>query len=176
MPNKPQATLVFSWGNPSRGDDAIGPRIYDMLRARDLAGVDLLTDFQLQIEHTVDLHQRERILFVDASVSAQAPYELCRLYPDKDSSYTTHAMSPSALLAVYWKVNKRSPPASFLLKVRGYEFGLGLPLSENALGNVAKACDFILELVATDDTRSWSARCAPAQGGARSAAARGGEL
>ncbi len=58
--------------------------------------VDLLTDYQLQIEHAVDLERRECVLFVDASVSATAPYEFYRLQAERDSSYTTHAMSPVA--------------------------------------------------------------------------------
>ena len=90
--NKP--TLIFTWGNPSRGDDALGPYIHDWLKEKNIEYIDLLTDFQLQIEHAVDLENRERILFVDASVSAKAPFEFYRLKPVADESYTTHAMSP----------------------------------------------------------------------------------
>jgi hydrogenase maturation protease len=135
--------LIFTWGNPSRGDDAIGPCIHDRLQAADLAGVDLLTDFQLQIEHALDLENRERILFVDASASAQPPFEFCALQPDRDRSYTTHAMSPGALLSVFTQINGQQPPPAFLLSVRGYEFGLGLPLSEQAQGNTESAYRFI---------------------------------
>ena len=135
--------LIFTWGNPSRGDDAIGPCIHDRLQTADLAGVDMLTDFQLQIEHALDLESRERILFVDASASAQAPFEFCELQPDRDSSYTTHAMSPGALLSVFTQVNGQQPPPAFMLSVRGYEFGLGLPLSEQAQGNTDRAYCFI---------------------------------
>ena len=70
MNKEPSSTLIFTWGNPSRGDDAIGPQIYDLLQQEPLSDVDLLTDFQLQIEHAVDLENRQRVLFVDASVSA----------------------------------------------------------------------------------------------------------
>lgn len=154
-----EGTLVFAWGNPSRGDDAIGPCVYDLLSARDLVGVDLLTDFQLQIEHAMDLEERRRVLFVDADVATEPPYTLSRLVPAQDSSYTTHALSPGALLGVYEQVNNRRPPASFLLTIRGYEFGLGLPLSEQALVNVAQAIDLILELLKTDDTGRWLEHC-----------------
>ena len=140
--------LVFTWGNPSRGDDAIGPYLDELLHEHDLPEVDLLTDFQLQIEHVVDLEHRERILFVDASVTAQPPFECQSLQPEEDSSYTTHAMSPAALLSVYRKVHQTQPPPADLLSVRGYEFGLGLPLSDRARENTHKAMDFVLDLIA----------------------------
>ena len=140
--------LVFTWGNPSRGDDAIGPYLDELLREHDLPEVDLLTDFQLQIEHVVDLEHRERILFVDASVTAQPPFECQSLHPEEDSSYTTHAMSPAALLSVYRKVHQTQPPPADLVSVRGYEFGLGLPLSDRARENTHKAMDFVLDLIA----------------------------
>jgi hydrogenase maturation protease len=147
-PRPTRPILVFTWGNPSRGDDAIGPYLGELLRGHDLPEVDLLTDFQLQIEHVVDLEKRERILFVDASVTAASPFECQALQPEEDSSYTTHAMSPAALLSVYRKVHEAQPPPADLLSVRGYEFGLGLPLSDMARENTHKAKDFVLDLIA----------------------------
>ena len=144
--------LVFAWGNPSRGDDALGPALLDMLetRQRETAGLDhveLLTDFQLQVEHALDLQGRERVLFVDASASAQAPYVLSALLPERDSSYTTHAMNPAAVLAVYEQINDESPPPAFMLSIRGYEFGLGQPLSAKARGNLQDAFERVCEFL-----------------------------
>ena len=67
--------LVFGWGNLSRGDDALGPMLVDRLRALlpDDSGVEFLDDYQLQIEHALDLVGRDRVLFVDASLRAQPP-------------------------------------------------------------------------------------------------------
>ena len=139
--------LVFTWGNPSRGDDGLGPAMYELLLKEDLQDVDLLTDYQLQIEHAVDLEDRRRVLFVDASTSASAPFELTRLQPDQDTSYTTHAMSPQALLSVYQQVNGRSPPPAWLLSIRGYDFGLGLPLSTAANENLLAAFKHLKQLL-----------------------------
>ena len=66
--------LIFGYGNPSRGDDAIGPLLIERLEILNLPDVDLLTDFQLQVEHALDLRGRERVLFVDASHVCQDPY------------------------------------------------------------------------------------------------------
>jgi hydrogenase maturation protease len=115
----------------------------------------VLTDFQLQIEHVIDLENRQRVIFVDASVSAKAPFEFYRIQADKDNSYTTHAMSPQSLLAVYEKVNKQAAPPSFLLSVRGYEFGLGLAVSDKAGVNLGEAVVFIKQCLADSSSKEW---------------------
>lgn len=147
MSIKQSPTLIFTWGNPSRGDDALGPEIHDQLLDASLENVEILTDFQLQIEHAVDLEQRQRILFIDASVSAPEPFEFYRLQAVQDDSYSTHAVSPRSLLAVYEKVNQQPAPPCYMLSVRGYQFDLGLPLSDDAKTNLALALSFIKQLV-----------------------------
>ncbi len=142
--------LIFTWGNPSRGDDALGTQVYDLLLKEKPDDVEVLTDFQLQIEHTVDLERRNCILFVDASVSANAPFEFYPLTAAEDDSYTTHAMSPASLLSVYEKVNRQTPPPCYLLSIRGYEFGLGLPLSDKAAIHLTAAISFIRQLLETN--------------------------
>lgn len=161
MRHSHKPVLIFTWGNPSRGDDAIGPYLHDKLQQADLTDIDLLTDFQLQIEHAVDLEHRERILFIDASTSSVAPFEFSKLEPLRDSSYTTHAMSPEALLSVYTQVNRKAPPPAFMLSVRGYEFELGTAITEHASDNVAAAIDFIEDLLADNDMEEWLARTKP---------------
>jgi len=140
---KPAATLVFTWGNPSRGDDAIGPLIYDRLLQATWPQLEVLTDFQLQIEHTLDLEQRQKVIFVDASVSAHPPFDFYRLTAEHDSSYTSHAMSPQSLLAVYQQVNRRPTPDSFMLSIRAYQFELGQAISTKAMENVHAAMVFL---------------------------------
>ncbi|MGZ8196374.1 MAG: hydrogenase maturation protease, partial [Methylosarcina sp.] len=64
--------LLFAYGNPSRGDDALGPLLLEFVEAHcDLAEIDLLTDFQLQIEHILDMENRALVLFADASVTCR---------------------------------------------------------------------------------------------------------
>lgn len=142
--------LVLTWGNPSRGDDALGPAMFDMLESYQkqtgqLDDVDLFTDFQLQIEHAVDLENRQCVLFIDASVSCSGPFELSPLQAEKDVSFTTHAMSPAAVLSVYEQVNRCKAPPAFLLTIRAYEFGLGLAMSEQAKANLDEAFNYLIE-------------------------------
>lgn len=140
--------LVFAYGNPSRGDDALGPLMIDALARRQeagqLAAVDLLTDFQLQVEHALDLQGRERVIFVDAAASGREPFSFGRLAPAFEASYTTHAMSPEAVLGVFRRI-AGEPPPTWLLAIRGYAFELGAAPSARALANLAAAEAFLRE-------------------------------
>ena len=147
--------LVFTYGNPSRGDDALGPAMYELLeqhkqQTNELDKVDLLTDFQLQIEHAMDLEQRKCVLFIDASMSSCPPYEFNKLQAERDDSYTTHAMSPASVLDVYRQINQQEPPPAYALSICGYDFSLGKPLTEQARINLQKSFEFIMELNDSD--------------------------
>ena len=138
-------TLIFGWGNPSRGDDALGPQLLDRVEAL-LAGhpewgeVELLTDFQLQVEHALDLEGRTRVLFVDASAGEpDSPFRVSRLEPARDSSFTTHALSPQGVLHVYQEMTDAPPPPCQLLAIAGEAFELGSPLSAAAAANLEAA-------------------------------------
>ena len=150
--------LVFTYGNPSRGDDALGPAMFDLLeeykeKFGELNNVDLLTDYQLQIEHAVDLEHRDCILFIDASLTASPPYDFQELQAKQDDSYTTHALNPAAVLSVYQQINKQSPPPCFMLTIRGYEFDLGEGMSEQASLNLQQSFEFVKNLLKTDIDR-----------------------
>lgn len=131
--------LIFGWGNPSRGDDALGPLFVERIEALELPGVECLTDFQLQVEHALDLRDRQRVLFVDASVNATAPFAVTAVQPRRDASFTSHALSPEAVLQAYRDVERREPPPAWLLAIRGDRFELGDDLSAAAADNLAAA-------------------------------------
>ena len=99
----PAPLLLFAVGNPSRGDDALGPTLLDRVSASlapEIARgeVELLADFQLQPEHALDLVGRARVVFVDACVRAAPPFEWRPVEARRDTSTSSHAMSPSSLL------------------------------------------------------------------------------
>jgi len=146
--------LIFSYGNPSRGDDAIGPVIHERLMTDPLPDTETLTDFQLQIEHTEDLTGKRAVIFVDACQSSSPPFAFQALQARQDNSYTSHAMSPEALLSVYLQVNGPPIPLAYSLSVRGYEFELGQPLSSSAQANLELAHDFLRQ-VAQSPTDAW---------------------
>ena len=82
--------LVLGWGNLSRGDDALGPLFVAGLKARlasDLvAQVEFLDDYQLQVEHALDLEGRHHVLFVDASLDCAAPFVATALQARRDTT------------------------------------------------------------------------------------------
>jgi hydrogenase maturation protease len=152
--------LILAVGNPSRGDDALGPLFLErlaQLQEQRGAGqnVEWLTDFQLQIEHAVDLANRTLALFVDASVSCPAPLQFTRLQPLRDASYTSHALSPAAVLHVYQQINLAPPPPAFQLAIRGESFALGEPLSAVAETHLAAALKFADQLLARREVAIW---------------------
>jgi hydrogenase maturation protease len=131
--------LVFGWGNPSRGDDALGPLFVERIEALGLPGVECLTDFQLQVEHALDLRDRRAVLFVDASISASEPFEVGKIEARADASFTSHALSPQAVLHVYAEIDDEVPPPCLLLAIRGDSFELGEPLSPAAQAHLEAA-------------------------------------
>ena len=138
--------LVLAVGNPSRGDDALGPMLAEMVVAAALPGVEVIVEFQLQVENALDLEGRERVIFVDAGVGTGGPYELRDAVAGDDFLHTSHALSPEAVLATYRRVKGEAPPPSRILCVRGESFELGEGLSEAAAMNLRTAGGLLLDL------------------------------
>jgi hydrogenase maturation protease len=136
-----RALLVFGWGNLSRGDDALGPMCVERLRAQagSDAQIEFLDDYQLQVEHALDLLDRERVLFVDASLDAPAPFEVLPVHAAVERSISTHALSPQALLQVYRGLHGVEPPPCTLLAIRGEAFELGVAPSRAGLAHLDAA-------------------------------------
>jgi hydrogenase maturation protease len=131
--------LVIGIGNPSRGDDAIGPLAIERLAALDLPGTELLTDFQLQVEHALDLIGRREVVFIDADASGPGPFGFEPVIPAAYAGPITHALSPAAVLEAFQRVSAAPLPAAFVLAVRGYDFELGAALSDTAAANLDAA-------------------------------------
>jgi len=142
-----QQGLIFAYGNPSRGDDALGPELLAALLESGLQGVCFQEDMQLQVEHVMDMQGVKRVVFVDADASCPAPFQWEKIQAEKDSSYTSHAMTPHALLYAYQKVYGETPPISYLLRIRGYDFELGEPLTAMGRENLEHALAFVQEQV-----------------------------
>lgn len=141
-------TLIIAIGNPSRGDDALGPLLIERLEALDLPGVELLTDFQLQVEYALDLQGRAQVIFVDAAATGPVPYAFATVAPAQDTSYSSHELSPAAVLHAHAKLFG-PPPEAHCLAIRGYEFGLGTPLSPAAKANLDAATHRLLDHLRT---------------------------
>jgi hydrogenase maturation protease len=135
----PAPILLIGVGNPSRGDDALGPQCIERLAELSLSEVELLTDFQLQVEFALDLAQRREVVFIDASETGPEPYELRPVGRAEGRSHTSHAIAPEAVLAACQHVGVVPPEQAHVLAIRGYGFALGEGLSKRAADNLEAA-------------------------------------
>lgn len=161
--------LVFAIGNQSRGDDALGPLLARRLAAEmDPLQVEVLEEYQLQVENTLDMAGRQRVLFVDAGHGTPPPFTFYRASPQSPSGHSTHAVAPETLLGVYRQVNGEAPPPAFVLCIAGQAFELGEPLSGEAARNLDEALAFARTLFSTPSLAAWQdiARSQPALNGA----------
>lgn len=147
--------LLFGYGNPGRGDDALGPELIARIAQLHIAGVECQNDMQLQVEHVTDLNECNQVLFIDADMSCTEPYDFSEIGAARDDSYTSHAMSPTALLHAYRRVYGKDAPPAFLLRIRGYEFQLGDPLSDKATVNLEAATKLVVEFCSAASQSFW---------------------
>ena len=153
--------VIFAVGNPSRGDDAIGPelcgRLEKWLENEGLAGqFELIEDFQLQIEHALDLQDRQLALFIDAGANTPAPFTFQRIASATGIAHTTHELPPEAVLQVYLQTEAAEPPPAFVLCVRGEKFELGEPLSAAAESYLEAAFDLLMQLCRQAALSDWT--------------------
>ena len=156
--------VVLGCGNPSRGDDALGPALLDRVRRwladRPDLSVRVVGDVQLQVDHARELVGADLVLFIDADASAHAPFSLRRTKESRDSSSTTDELSPEAVLHVAHALTGRAPPPAWVLGVRGESFELGDEMTTNAHGHLEVAWDELLELLHDPRAGVWDARAA----------------
>jgi hydrogenase maturation protease len=135
--------LVLGWVNLSRGDDALGPlcvaALKDALPKHLQDQVEFLDDYQLQIEFALDLVGRKRVLFIDASLDCAAPFAVREAQPRRDSTISSHALSPEALLQVFVDLQGHAPPPATVLAIRGEAFALGEPMTAAAQAHLDAA-------------------------------------
>lgn len=153
--------LVLAVGNPSRGDDALGPELIERLSLAEgtASDIEFLIDFQLQVEHALDLRGRHGVLFVDAArpgvVAERTDFDntvvqgvhdkaagavIVPLVADDQVTPASHALRAEAVLRVARQLDGDVPPA-WQLAIEGQSFALGEGLSEEAQNHLTHAID-----------------------------------
>ncbi len=74
---------------------------------------------QLLIEHATDLAGFDQILFADTDMPCEEPFEFLAMYAGKNSNYSSHTLTPGALLLFHPQVYQHAAPSAFLLRIRG---------------------------------------------------------
>ncbi len=147
MANRP---LVIGWGNPGRGDDALGPLLVERLDALEQRLHDGISCHQLQPEQIFDLDGRPLVLLADASVSVPAPFGFERLKAERTIACSSHQLAPEALLYLHELLLQRPPPPCFMLSIRGVRFAPGESVSAAALDNLESAFLFSCRLLRSE--------------------------
>lgn len=156
--------LIFAIGNESRGDDALGPLLLRELESWLASSghsdqFDLLEEFQLQVEHALDIKDRQLVLFIDSSINTRSPYGFYRAQASDTPILYSHALAPEALLKVYTQFYHQEPPEVFILGVRGESFELGEGLSAKALDGLTIALKFCKKLLHQPTASDWDNLC-----------------
>ena len=152
--NKARPILVYGYGNPGRQDDGLGPALVEQLeawaQAEKIAGVAFDSNYQLNAEDALAVAESRAVVFVDAAREGDSPFAFRELAPQKEISFSTHAMPPESVLALADELYGARPPA-WLLAIRGYAWEPNEASTALALANLADACTHLQEWIARQD-------------------------
>ncbi|MFZ4536135.1 hydrogenase maturation protease [Propionivibrio sp.] len=156
----PKPILLLAIGNESRGDDALGPflarRLQTWLESIGMdSQVEIIEEFQLQIEHTLDIKDRQLVLFIDAGQGTPVPFNFHEARAKRMDGHSTHSVAPESLLGLYVTVNEASPPPAFILCLAGVSFELGAPLSAMAALHLDQCFAYCQRLFHQPTLLSW---------------------
>lgn len=144
--NKARPILIYGYGNPGRQDDGLGPALVEQLeawaKAEKISGVAFDSNYQLNAEDALAVAESGQVVFIDAAKEGQAPFEFRPLAPQKEISFSTHAMPPESVLALADELYGARPPG-WLLAIRGEAWELNAALSAAARSHLAAAREFL---------------------------------
>ena len=154
------AIVIIAIGNPSRGDDALGPGMAAWLQSHlqqhpAWADIEIIEDFQLHLEHALDVSGRKKALFIDAGEHTEPAVAFSRLTPSGQVSHTSHAMAPAAVLRVCQQIGEPPPAEAYVLCVRGESFALGAAMSAAACTHMQSACQLLNHLLRDPVHKDW---------------------
>ena len=151
--------LIIGIGNPGRGDDGLGPALAARMAATEPdampEGVVIVLPgrpaaavwkYQLNIEDAFLIKDYETAVFADASRLAGTSVRLEEIAAAASIAFTTHEMSPAAVLALCEHLYGRAPLGR-QLSIPGFSWELGDGLSAEAVLNLDAAAVRLLEFL-----------------------------
>lgn len=137
---------IIGLGNPLRRDDGIGSYVISRLSETlgDRHGNRLMACQQLEPDLSESLRDARSIIFVDACMNtSNGGCEWIPLEPDLgDLGYLTHHCKPSFLLGLLKSLFGHDP-MSWMVSIRGEDFGLGEGLTPAAKERAERAIEEI---------------------------------
>jgi hydrogenase maturation protease len=138
--------LVYGFGNPGKEDDGLGIALAENMELERMAGVTVEKNYQLNVEDALTVAQHDMVVFVDASTSDIADFRFKALIPESEVSFTTHAMSPGAVLELCFQLYGKKPPA-YLLEIKGRSWNMHEEISKEAKLNLKAASQFLKRIL-----------------------------
>ena len=135
-------TLILCFGNPLRGDEAVGWRVAERLPAAEV-GARVLACHALVPEFAPAIAAAEVVIFVDACAGGTPGEVDCtRIHPATAPTPPRHGETPESLLAL---ANALYPgrPAAYLITIAAAQLEIGAPLSPA----VADAVPLVVALI-----------------------------
>lgn len=134
--------LIIGIGNESRGDDGLGWAFLKALEKGKYPEWQFVVRYQLNVEDAELIKEAETVVFVDSyNGKLEKGYLLEECHARVDFDYTTHALNPCAVLALCNNLYQQKP-LTFIMKIQGFDWGLGKGLSERAQNNLKKALEY----------------------------------
>lgn len=136
--------LVLGYGNPGRCDDGLGPALAERLRDAWIPGVRVESCYQLSVEDAATAADHDVVVFADASLKGDAPFEIRPLEPRTDTAqFTSHSLSPAGVLGLARDLFG-TDTAGWALAIRGVRFDdFDEGLSAEARTNLEAAVVFL---------------------------------
>jgi len=152
--------LLYGYGNPGRQDDGLGnefiERIGKWIEEAGIEGIELDSNYQLNIEDADAISDKDIVVFIDASVEDIDDILFTEVSPSQSKvEFTMHAVSPAFVLDLCQKLYNKNPK-TYLLHLRGYEWDFKEGLSTKAIDNLEKGLNFLKERLVNVDLFSSS--------------------
>ncbi len=139
-------TLLIGYGNPGRLDDGLGPALARAIEDLRLPGISVDSDYQLTVEDAAVMSGFDLVVFADAAVNGPEPFSFEPVVPVKELSFSTHQITPEAVMGLALDLFGAAPRA-FTLGIRGYRFNeFCEKLSPEAARNLEHALEFMKQL------------------------------
>jgi hydrogenase maturation protease len=141
--------LIVGYGNPLRGDDAVGQEVAQRLAAElQDPDIEILTELQLRPEIAELMSRAEIAIFIDARANGK-PGEVRteEVVPSEPEQTFTHQFAPPMLLMTAEILYNRIP-RTYLVSIAGENFELSEGLSEAVAAAIPEALDAVRRLIA----------------------------
>jgi hydrogenase maturation protease len=143
-----EGVLLVGYGNVLRGDDAVGPRVAELLAAEErLAGATIEVHHQLTPELAEDIASARLVVLVDAGNVGDAPGDVNveRVFGHR-RALGTHTLDVSVLVGLAEQLYGHTPPV-ILVSVGAERFDLGADLSPAVASKLVTVVDNVVDVV-----------------------------